>query len=113
MKINIEIDNLTEAQAIAIEEFLAAWYHIGNAGDISIWTGMFCDSKVDWNPQITIDGREPQRFMKDIGLRLGKVKMLQWDESEIIQNMYFCDPYKIESALNENDELNESNEELT
>ena len=106
MKVNITIDNLTEAQAIAIEELLAGWQVISDSNDVTVWTGFFCDGRLDWNPKIKINRRNPQRFMKDIGPRLGKVKMLQHDDTEIFQQMYFVDPYKIEEAL-KNDDTNE------
>lgn len=103
MKVNITIDNLTEAQAVAIEELLAGWQLISDSNDVTIWTGFFCDGRLDWNPKIKINRKKPKRFMKDIGQRLGKVKMLQHDDSEIFQKMYFVDPYKIEEALNDDD----------
>jgi hypothetical protein len=99
MKVNITIDNLTESQAVAIEELLAGWELIGDSGEITIWTGFFCDSKKDWNPKIKINRRKAKRFMLDIGQRLGRVKMIQSDESEIYQQMYFVDQYKIEEAI--------------
>lgn len=108
MKLNIEIDNITEAQAIAIEEFMAVWNFLGKAGDISIWTGFWTDGKEDFHPEITIDGKKPERCMLDIGLREGRVKMLQHDGSEVVQRMYFCDYMNIEEAL-EKSKADESN----
>jgi hypothetical protein len=105
--LNVRFENLTEAQALAIEELLATWQFIGDTGEFSIWTGFWTDSKIDWNPKITVNGEEPKRFMKDIGLREGRVKMLQHDDSEIIQRMYFCDYFNIEDAL-EREALNGS-----
>jgi hypothetical protein len=102
MKLSIEIENITEAQAVAIEELLAVWNFLGKSRDISIWTGFWTDGKEDFHPEITVDGRSPERFMLDIGLREGKVKMLQNDNSEIIQRMYFCDYVSIEEALEKN-----------
>lgn len=105
MKVNITIDNLTEAQAVAIEELLAGWQLIGDSNDISIWTGFYCDGKKDWNPKIKFNRSKPKRFMLDIGQRLGKVKMLQHDDAEIFQQMYFVDYLKIEEAFS-NDNTN-------
>ena len=99
MKVNITIDNLTEAQAIAIEELLAGWQLISDSDDVAIWTGFYCDGRSDWKPKIKFNRKKPQRFMKDIGQRLGKVKMLQHDDAEIFQQMYFVDCYKIEEAI--------------
>lgn len=97
--LTVKFENLTDAQAKAIEEFLAVWQFFSDTKEFSMWTGFWCDSRVDFNPKITVNGRSPKRFMQDIGLRMGKVKMLQWDNSEIIQNMYFCDYMRIEEAL--------------
>ena len=52
MKVNITIDNLTESQAIAVEELLAGWQLISDSNDITVWTGFFCDGKFDWKPKI-------------------------------------------------------------
>ena len=109
MKLNIEIDNLTEAQVIAIEEFLAVWEFLGNSKDISIWTGFWADGKEDFRPKISVDGKKPERCMLDLGLREGKVKMLQHDDTEIVQRMYFCDYVNIQEAL-EKQKADESND---
>ena len=45
--------------------------------------------------------------MKDIGLRLGKVDILQTDESSLKQNMYFIDYLKIQDLLDEAEEAAE------
>ena len=63
----------------------------------------FCDAKLDWKPKIKINRKKPQRFLKDIGPRLGKVIMLQHDDTQIYQQMYFVDPFKIEEALKDDD----------
>ena len=92
-----------KSQAIAIEELLAGWQLISDSNDITVWTGFFCDGKLDWKPKIKFNRRKPQRFMKDIGQRLGRVKMLQRDDLEVYQQMYFVDAYKIEEALKDDD----------
>lgn len=58
-KITIEIDNLTEPQAIAIENLLANWRFMGSAG-MSRWTSFYCDGDGDFKPKILIDGRKPE-----------------------------------------------------
>ena len=102
MKVNITIDNLTESQAIAIEELLAGWQLISDSNDITVWTGFFCDGKLDWKPKIKFNRRKPQRFMKDIGLRLGKVKFVT-ENGDLPEDMYFIDFERVEKAL-ENDQ---------
>lgn len=107
MKLNIEIDNITEAQALAIEEYLAVWQFIGKEKDMSLWTAFFADGLKDFAPEIKVNGNKPQRYMRDIGLRLGKVHILQTDESPLKQNMYFIDYLKIQDLLDEYEETAE------
>jgi hypothetical protein len=104
MKLNIEIDNITEAQALAIEEYLAVWQFIGAEKDMSLWTAFFADGLRDFAPDIKVNGKSPERYMKDIGLRLGKVDILQTDESSMKQNMYFIDYLKIQDLLDQAEE---------
>ena len=56
----IEIDNLTESQAIALEDMLATWQWLGSAG-ASRWTAFFADGDGNFQPKITIDGRKPEK----------------------------------------------------
>jgi len=58
----IEIDNLTEAQAIAIEDMLAVWVTLGNIG-ASRNTTFFADGDGNFHPKITVDGEKPKRFV--------------------------------------------------
>lgn len=104
MKLNIEINNITEAQALAIEEYFAVWQFIGVEKDMSIWTAFFADGLRDFAPDIKVNGESPKRYMKDIGLRLGKVDILQTDKAPLKQNMYFIDYLKIEDLLDEAEE---------
>lgn len=55
-KIVVEIDNITEAQAIAIEDMLATWAGLGSAGS-SRWTAFYADGDGNFQPKITVDGR--------------------------------------------------------
>lgn len=57
--INVAIGNLTEAQAIALEDMLAEWARLGSWGS-SRWTAFFADGDGDFRPKITIDGRKPE-----------------------------------------------------
>ena len=54
----IQLDNLTEAQAIAIEDMLATWLKLGSLGS-SRWTSFYADGDGDFRPKITVDGRKP------------------------------------------------------
>lgn len=57
--LSVVIDNVTEAQAIAIEDMLRAWVQFGSMGS-SRWTAFFADGDGNFHPHITIDGREPR-----------------------------------------------------
>lgn len=57
--IQISITNLTESQAIAIEDMLATWQLLGGWGS-SRWTSFFADGDGNFRPRISIDGRKPQ-----------------------------------------------------
>lgn len=48
--------------------------------------------------QSKVNGDDPKRFMKDIGLRVGKVKFVT-DEGEIEDDMYLLDYERISKAL--------------
>lgn len=104
--LTVKIENLTKAQAVAIEELMAVWNFIGNKR-FSLWTSFMCDGYADWNPKITVDGKEPQRFMGDIGLRAGKIKIVQSDESLVDEDMYFLDYMKIQENLEPTKDKNE------
>lgn len=58
MKTVIEIDNLTEAQQIALEDMLACWRELGSIGS-SRWTKFYADGDGNFHPMITIDGHKP------------------------------------------------------
>lgn len=60
MKKVIEIDNLTAAQAIAIEDMLAVWVALGSIGG-SRWTAFYADGDGNFRPKILIDGRRPSK----------------------------------------------------
>ena len=56
-KITVEIDGITEPQAIAIEDLFATWVHLGNVGS-SRSTSFYADGDGNFRPKITVDGRE-------------------------------------------------------
>ena len=101
MKINVEFDNLSEAQAVALEEFFAVWLFLKEK-KMSMWTAFFPDCAVDFKPVIKVNGEDPQRFMKDIGLRVGKVKFVT-DEGDLEDDMYLLDYERVAQALAEDD----------
>ncbi len=56
---NIVIDNLTDAQRIAIEDMMSQWVRLGKMGS-SRWTAFFADGDGNFQPNIRIDGKEPE-----------------------------------------------------
>jgi len=97
MKIKIEIDNLTEGQAIAIEEFFAVWQFL-NEKNMSIWTAFFVDCQGKFIPSIKVNGHKPERFMKDIGTRVGAIKFVT-EEGDKPDQIYLLDYERVEKAL--------------
>ena len=61
MKMSIEIDNLTDAQVLAIEDMLAQWQYLGGIGG-SRWVAFFADGDGNFHPKIQVDGRNPQKY---------------------------------------------------
>ena len=45
-----------------------------------------------------VNGEDPKRFMKDIGLRVGKVKFVT-DEGDLEDDMYLLDYERVSKAL--------------
>ena len=64
ISMKIEIDNLTEAQAIALEDMLATWQWLGGNG-ASRWTAFYADGDGNFQPKITIDGRKPEKSYRN------------------------------------------------
>lgn len=108
-KLTIEIENLTEAQAKAVEELMAVWQFI-NDKKFFYWTAFCIDGFVDWNIKIKVNGNNPERFMEDIGDRSGKIKIVQSDGSLADEEMYFLDYMKIQHKLNEKKEADSGSE---
>ena len=99
MKINFEFDNLTEAQSVSLEEMFAVWMFLKDK-QMSMWTSLFADCAVDFKPVIKVNGEDPKRFMKDIGVRVGKVKFVT-DTGDVEDDMYLLDYERVAKALND------------
>lgn len=56
----IEINNLTEAQAVALEDLLSTWMNLGSVG-ASRWTAFFADGDGNFRPDIKVDGKRPRK----------------------------------------------------
>lgn len=59
-KVVIEIGNLTEPQVIALEDMLATWVSLGHLGS-SRWTAFYADGDGNFRPEISIDGKKPEK----------------------------------------------------
>lgn len=101
-KVTIEINNLSHGQARAIEEYFAVWKFL-NDKNMSMWCSFFVDCQGKFIPTIKFNGQEPKRFMKDIGLRVGKVKFVS-EKGEEEDDMYLLDYERVEKALKEGPE---------
>lgn len=88
-KLTIEIDNLTEAQEIALNDLLATWQQLGGNGS-SRWTAFFADGDGDFRPKITINGEQP-KFTELIP------REQFWGEDKTVaMQFYMGDAYKID-----------------
>jgi len=58
-KLEIVIDNLTEAQAIAIEDMLRQWEMLASWGS-SRWTAFYADGDGNFRPKIMVNGTRPE-----------------------------------------------------
>jgi hypothetical protein len=54
--INIEISNITKAQAIALEDMFRTWVVLGKIGS-SKWTSFYADGDGNFRPNIKVDGK--------------------------------------------------------
>lgn len=61
--LTITINNLSEAQKIAIEDLMATWVSLGSMGG-SRWTSFFADGDGDFRPNITVNYLVPKFFDK-------------------------------------------------
>ena len=91
-KLNIEISNLTEAQAIAIEDMFATWVKLSNIGG-SRWASFYVDGDGNFHPEILINGEKPQIAPIDIISPIERDEM--WKNNE-----YRIDYDKIAQKIN-------------
>ena len=55
--INVKIENITEAQAIALEDMFRTWVSLGKIGS-SRWTSFYADGDGNFRPNIKVDGKD-------------------------------------------------------
>lgn len=98
MKLNIEIDNVSEGQAKAIEDMLAVWLLLVEK-EKGRWVSMFINGTGGFNPEITVNGKTPERYLENIGPRWNTINKDTEDEDEV----YFLDYERIEQLLDKED----------
>ena len=57
MELEVKLKNLTEAQAIALEDMFATWVELGNVG-CSRWTSFYADGDGNFRPKVEVNGEE-------------------------------------------------------
>jgi hypothetical protein len=57
--LTVVLENVTEAQEIALNDLFATWQSLGSVGS-SRWTAFFADGDGDFRPKITINGEKPK-----------------------------------------------------
>lgn len=53
--LRIRVDNITEAQALAIQDLLATWAYLGRVGS-SRWTAFYADGDGNFRPRCFVNG---------------------------------------------------------
>lgn len=98
-KMVIEIDNLTTAQKLAIEDLLATWSALGSMGS-SRWTAFFADGDGNFHPKITVDGEKAEQCkLGDREQRWRDAAFSTRDGGAISTDMYMIDFDEIAWAL--------------
>jgi hypothetical protein len=77
--INVKISNITEAQAIALEDMFSTWIYLGNIGS-SKWTCFFADGDGNFRPKIEVNGNEAQ--FAPTKIISNEVRKTLWDNGE-------------------------------
>lgn len=98
MKLNIEIDNITNAEALAIEDFLSTWLWLKEK-NMTLWTSFLVDSAGGFAPNIKVNGKEPEKYMGDIGWRMAKVGFKDPEGNYLDDDMYMMDSLLIQKNL--------------
>ena len=98
MKITVEIDNITEAQAIALEDMFAKMVTLGNIGG-SRWVAFFSDGDGNFRPKIKVNGNDA----KDTDIIDTKKLWKPMNDSDV----YKMDFDSIAWALDDEEHMNE------
>src|ERR1700675_1734986 len=88
--LTVVIENVTEAQEIALNDLFATWQSLGSVGS-SRWTAFFADGDGDFRPKITVNG-EKAKFTELLDRRT------MWLSDSVVAGSfaYGDDAYKID-----------------
>lgn len=88
--LTVVIENVTEAQEIALNDLFATWQQLGSWGS-SRWTAFFADGDGDFRPKITING-EAAKFTTLID------RSVFWSPDKIVALSFYegGDAYKVD-----------------
>jgi hypothetical protein len=75
--INVKIENITESQAIALEDMFRTWVALGKIGS-SRWTSFYADGDGNFRPNIKVDGKDA----KYSSLISEEVRNKMWEKEE-------------------------------
>jgi hypothetical protein len=75
--INVKIENITEAQAIALEDMFRTWVSLGKIGS-SRWTSFYADGDGNFRPNIKVDGKDAEYS----SLISEEVRNKMWEKEE-------------------------------
>jgi hypothetical protein len=87
MKMTVEIENISKAEKIALEDLLATWASLGKNDRVYLWTAFLAGGK--FRPEIKVDGHIPRNC--DLPDR---IRAMYW-----VENSDFGDTYRIDSAV--------------
>lgn len=77
--INVEISNITEAQAIALEDMFRTWMSLASMGR-SRWTCFYADGDGNFRPKIKVDGKDAEYAPDEI--ITDEMRKEIWDKDE-------------------------------
>ncbi len=108
----IEINGLTKAQEIAIEDFFAKIKDCVD-GDVSRWIALFADGRNEWkNISISIDGNPPTRCDIPADCQRWWNVYFKEDENKYTpEPFYLAESYTVEQFLSQNTEMNGETDE--
>jgi hypothetical protein len=78
--LTVVIENVTEAQEIALNDLFATWQSLGGLGS-SRWTAFYADGDGDFRPKITVNG-EKAKFTDLLP------RKLMWESDSVVAGSF-------------------------